>query len=291
MTIHRAKYKLDFLSNRDGRPTGLEFGFLKCCAALIREFKDETMILCWEGRDNFRKQIYPDYKANRRKKINESDNPLAKLDYNRINKFKEFLKHPFINAEAKHHEADDVIASLVDRYKGKEQIIIWSNDKDLLQLVDEGVTVIRSFQEVHNSYKWTPDKVEEKYYGLLPMEIPIFLAFTGDSSDNIPGVSRLRKPVLASAIINNRYSENLIQGIVNYELWNGPEVLRMESFIEEGNLQRNLDLIILRRPDVTIKEATNDKAAMKDWLTKMELRSLKLSKEVGVLEVTEDEEF
>lgn len=295
MTIHRAKYKLDFLQNESGQPTGLEYGFLKLCEALMREFNDNNMILCWEGKDNFRKQIYPKYKANRK----VSDNPLAKLDYKRIDKFKTFLRYPFNNAEAKGFEADDVIASLVDRYKNKEEIIIWSNDKDLLQLVQDGVTVWRSFQELHKSYKWTARTIEEKYNGLFPEELPIFFAFAGDKVDNIPGVSRIRKPVLASAIINARrlvdsssppfiYEGNLIRDILNYELWSGAELLRIEKFIEEGNLRRNIELIILRRPDVIIQEATNDEKAIKKWLTEMEFKSLKLSETVGVLD---DEEF
>lgn len=292
MTIHRAKYKLDFLQNMEGRPTGLEYGFLKCCEALMREFDDNDMILCWEGRDNFRKQIYPEYKANRKKRKSNmpdgGENPLAKLDYDRVNEFKEFLKHPFTNAEAKHHEADDVIATLVDRYKGKEPIIIWSNDKDLLQLVDENVTVVRSFQEVHNSYRWTPEIIAQKYDGLSPMEIPIFLAFIGDKVDNIPGIPRIRKQVLISAIIQNRYSSNFIQDIVNYELWSAPELFRIEEFVEAGHLQRNLNLIILRRPDLVVTEATNDEKAIREWLTMMSIKTLKLSEKVGVLD---DEEF
>lgn len=295
MTIHRAKYKLDFLQNESGQPTGLEYGFLKLCEALMREFDDTNMILCWEGKNNFRKVIYPEYKANRK----VSTNPLAKLDYDRVNRFKDFLRYPFINAEAEGFEADDVIASLVDSYKGKEEIIIWSNDKDLLQLVQDGVTVWRSFQELHKSYKWDAEAIEKKYDGLFPCELPIFFAFAGDKIDNIPGVPRIRKPILASAIINARrlvdsnskpfiYKGNLIQDILNYELWSGAELQRIEQFLEAGNLQRNIELIVLRRPEVVIQEATNNEEAIKEWLTKMEFKSLKMSEAVGMLD---DEEF
>jgi len=294
MTIHRAKYKLDFLQNEAGRKTGLEYGFLKCCEALEREFEGGDIVLCWEGRNNFRKQIYPDYKANR--KI--SANPLAKLDYKRIEEFKCFLKHPFINAEAEGFEADDVIASLVDHYKDDEEVIIYSNDKDMLQLIRKGVTVYKSFQELNKKYKWTRETVELKYYGLVPEELPIFFAFAGDKSDNIPGVPRIRKPILASAIISARrviepgsfvYAGNLIQDILSYELWSGAELQRIESFIEAGYYQRNIELILLRRPDVIIEEPTNDKEAMKKWLTELEFRSLKISEVVGVN--LDDEEF
>lgn len=292
LVLNRAKYKLDFLQNQSGRKTGMEYGFLKCCEALKRNFEGGDIVLCWEGRNNFRKQIYSDYKGNRK----PSTNPLAKLDYNRVNEFKVFLRHPFNNAEAKGFEADDIMASLADHYKEKEQVVIWSNDKDLLQLIKENIIVYRSFQEINKSYKWTAKTVEERYNGLFPEELPIFFAFAGNKINNIPGVSRIRKPVLASAIINARriadspfdYQGNLVQSILNYELWSGAELLRIEKFVEEGKLQRNIELVILRRPDVTIQEATNNEKAIKEWLTEMEFKSLKLSEAVGVLD---DEEF
>ena len=291
LIIHRAKYKLDFLQNEAGRKTGMEYGFLKLCEALQREFEDANIVLCWEGKNNFRKVIYPDYKGNRPPSS-------VKLEWNRVEELKNFLKHPFINAEAEGFEADDVIASLVDHYKVKEEVIIWSNDKDMLQLIRKGITVYKSFQELNKKYKWTPETVELKYYGLFPVELPIFFAFAGDKSDNIPGVPRIRKPVLASAIINARrsiksgsfvFEGNLISDILSYELWSGVELQRIESFIKAGYLQRNIELVILRRPDVIIEEPTNDKEAIKKWLTELELKSLKMSEAVGMN--LDDEEF
>lgn len=291
LIIHRAKYKLDFLQNEAGRKTGMEYGFLKLCEALQREFEGADIVLCWEGKNNFRKVIYPDYKGNRPPSS-------VRLEWDRVEELKNFLKHPFINAEAEGFEADDVIASLVDHYKAEEEVIIWSNDKDMLQLIRKGVTVYKSFQELNKKYKWDRETVELRYFGLFPEELPIFFTFAGDKSDNIPGVPRIRKPILASAIISARraiepgsfiYAGNLIQNILSYELWSGAELQRIESFIEAGYYQRNIELVILRRPDVIIEEPTNDKEAMKKWLTELELKSLKMSEAVGMN--LDDEEF
>jgi len=291
LIIHRAKYKLDFLQNEAGRKTGMEYGFLKLCEALQREFEGADIVLCWEGKNNFRKVIYPDYKGNRPPSS-------VRLEWDRVEELKNFLKHPFINAEAEGFEADDVIASLVDHYKAEEEVIIWSNDKDMLQLIRKGVTVYKSFQELNKKYKWTRETVELRYHGLFPEELPIFFAFAGDKSDNIPGVPRIRKPILASAIISARrvikpgsfiYAGNLIQNILSYELWSGAELQRIESFIEAGYYQRNIELVILRRPDAIIEEPTNDEEAMKKWLTELELKSLKMSEAVGMN--LDDEEF
>lgn len=291
LIIHRAKYKLDFLQNEAGRKTGMEYGFLKLCEALQREFEGADIVLCWEGKNNFRKVIYPDYKGNRPPSS-------VRLEWDRVEELKNFLKHPFINAEAEGFEADDVIASLVDHYKAEEEVIIWSNDKDMLQLIRKGVTVYKSFQELNKKYKWDRETVELRYFGLFPEELPIFFAFAGDKSDNIPGVSRIRKPILASAIISARrirksgsfiFAGNLIRDILSYELWSGAELQRIESFIKAGYYQRNIELVILRRPDAIIEEPTNDKEAMKKWLTELELKSLKMSEAVGMN--LDDEEF
>lgn len=291
LIIHRAKYKLDFLQNEAGRKTGMEYGFLKLCEALQREFEGGDIVLCWEGKNNFRKVIYPDYKGNRPPSS-------VRLEWDRVEELKNFLKHPFINAEAEGFEADDVIASLVDHYKAEEEVIIWSNDKDMLQLIRKGVTVYKSFQELNKKYKWNRETVELRYFGLFPEELPIFFAFAGDKSDNIPGVPRIRKPILASAIISARrikklgsfaFLGNLIQDILSYELWSGAELQRIESFIAAGYYQRNIELVILRRPDAIIEEPTNDKEAMKKWLTELELKSLKMSEAVGMN--LDDEEF
>jgi len=292
LIIHRAKYKLDFLENTAGRKTGMEYGFIKLCEALEREFAGGDIVLCWEGKNNFRKELYPDYKGNRK----PSTNPLAKLDWDRVADLKNFLRQPYINAEAEGYEADDTIASLVDHYKDQEEVIIWSNDKDLLQLVRKGVTVWRSFQELHKKYKWTPRTIEEKYDGLFPEELPIYFAFSGDKVDNIPGVPKIRKPVLINAIINARrlikpgsfiFKGCLIQDILNYELWSGPELLRLENFIEAGHYQRNVELVLLRRPDVIIQEPIKNEEIIREWLEELELRSLKMSEETGVLDNAE----
>ena len=291
LIIHRAKYKLDFLQNEAGRKTGMEYGFLKLCEALQREFEGADIVLCWEGKNNFRKVIYPDYKGNRPPSS-------VRLEWDRVEELKNFLKHPFINAEAEGFEADDVIASLVDHYKAEEEVIIWSNDKDMLQLIRKGVTVYKSFQELNKKYKWNKETVELRYHGLFPEELPIFFAFAGDKSDNIPGVPRIRKPILANAIVKARrvidpgsfvFAGNLIPDILSYELWSAVELQRIESFIEAGYLQRNIELVVLRRPDAIIEEPINDKEAMKKWLTELELKSLKMSEAVGMN--LDDEEF
>lgn len=281
LIINRAEYKLPFLKNRKDRPTGMEYGFLRLCEALERDLKDR-LVLCWEGGNNFRKRIYSEYKANRR--------PTGtRIGSSRIDEFKQFLRMVYANAVAPGFEADDVIASLVDKYKNKERIIIWSNDKDLLQLIQENVIVIKDYMELNRSYKWNTKTVQQKFNGLFPCELPIYYALSGDACDNIPGAPRIRKPTLQQAIVNARYAENVISAIVDFELWSAKELQSLEQFVAAGYFQRNLELIILRRPDVIIEESVYDKEKIKEWLIMMDFRSLRLSDNVGMID--EEAEF
>ena len=88
MQIYRANYKLSDLMTRDGKHTGMEFGFLKSLEALRRFFKDE-IIICWEGKNNFRFKIDSEYKANRRERRKKEAHQF--LTYDRINEFRKFL--------------------------------------------------------------------------------------------------------------------------------------------------------------------------------------------------------
>jgi len=275
LIVNRAKYKLPFLKTRKDQPTGMEYGFLRLCEALERDLRHK-LVLCWEGGNNFRKKIYPEYKANRK--------PGVKLEWSRLEEFKKFLNMLYISAYAPGFEADDAIASLVDKYKNNEQIIIWSNDKDFLQLIQKNVVVIKNYAELNRSYAWNAKTVEKKFNGLLPCELPIYYALHGDESDNIPGAPRIRSSFLQRAIVNARYAENLISAIIDFELWSAKEICSLEEFIGQGCFQRNMELTLLRRPDVIIKEPIYDEKKIKEWLTMMEFRTFRISEKVGMFD-------
>ena len=87
-------------------------------------------------------------------------------------------------------EADDVIATLVDagaQAKGWE-VVIYSADKDIMQLIGDGVTMIDALHQK----TYTREEVIKKM-GVPPEKIPDFLALVGDTSDNIPGIKRRRR--------------------------------------------------------------------------------------------------
>lgn len=287
MQLYRANYKLSDLVTRNGRPTGMEFGFLKSLEALTRYFKDE-IIICWEGRNNFRYKIDKEYKANRREKRNKDAHKFLTLD--RINSFKSLLSMVAENAVDDELEADDIMASLALKYAEKEKVIIYSGDKDMFQVLQKKPFPIfqcRTFQ--HRERLWTPVRVEKELYGLKPNQLSMYYAFIGDPVDNIKGANRVRKPLIAAAILDGYGPENLSV----FELFSSREIYELEEFYDTGQYAKNLKLVTLKIKDnIKVEERNWQPEKIAKWLDNMEFRTLKLCQKCGLEHtIREDEEF
>jgi DNA polymerase-1 len=170
-------YALSSLSH-DGRPTGAIFGTVNALLSYYKKYEPDYLIVTWTSRTNFRKDIYPEYKAKRKEKDNnyfEQRHIVEKL-----------LSAMGINqAEVPGFEADDIMAevALLGIEDGSDVLII-SGDKDLLQLVSYRVMVLR------NDKLYDSQTVFDEF-GCKPMDIPLWLAINGDKSDNIKGVPKI----------------------------------------------------------------------------------------------------
>ncbi len=167
------------LRNSKGENTSAVFGFANTLKKVLKEFKPEYGAVVFDAPGlTFRESIFAQYKAQRPKAPDElkASIPVVKSLVEALGL--KVLEVPGI-------EADDVIGSLAN--KGREEgfeVIIVSSDKDVLQLVGEGITVYDPYKEKCYRAK----DVQEKL-GVLPGKVPDFLALAGDAVDNIPGVS------------------------------------------------------------------------------------------------------
>jgi len=135
------------------------------------------VVICADGKNYWRRDVFPNYKQNR-KKIREKSNidwASFYVIFNRVKK--EIAELPFKFIEIEKLEADDVIAILAKRYSQLEDIMIISADKDLLQL---------QFDK-NNIKQFSPQQKKmvcknEKNYSLIEHII------RGDSSDGIPNI-------------------------------------------------------------------------------------------------------
>lgn len=176
--IFRAYHALPPLTTSKGQPTNAVLGFTRMVLKLMRERAPTHLVLCFD-RDSRkgRLAIDPQYKANR-------EAPPADLvsQFELIRKITEVLQVPI--AEVPGWEADDVIATLVDRAlaDGFHAEIITS-DKDFLQLLKPGVAI---FDPMKDKPITEADALER--FGVKASQMRDYQALVGDAVDNIPKV-------------------------------------------------------------------------------------------------------
>ena len=198
---YRAFYGIRELTTRDGRPVNAVYGFWRILTRVMRSFPSSYAVVTFDaGGETFRHRLYPEYKATRK----EMPDELA-MQFPLIQGLLEQLGIRIVSIEGV--EADDIMASLARR-AAKEglSVLIATSDKDLAQLVDEKVSLIRSTGRRPNGGQSSdgielldPAKVKEKY-GVPPEGIIDFLSLVGDTSDNIPGIPSIG-PKTASRLL------------------------------------------------------------------------------------------
>ena len=176
--IYRAYHAIRPLANSSGLPTHAVYGFTRILRRILREKEVDRMAVAWDTRGEvFRHRIYPRYKANRPPM---PDDLAVQIPY--IRQMVE--AYNLLSMEHEDLEADDLIASACRRMKAAGcRVVIVSGDKDLLQLVSDQVVLWDPMND-----RFMDEAAVREKYGLEPAALLDYLALTGDSADNIPGV-------------------------------------------------------------------------------------------------------
>jgi DNA polymerase-1 len=187
-------FKIGFHGVRDLYSNGDHLGgiyyFINILRRFLEEHNHDKVVVFWDSNSSIRKSIYPQYKANRRQDMNE-DKYQSYL--NQQERVKEYLEEIFVRqVEMINNEADDLIAYYC-KVATNEEIIIFSADKDLTQLITENISIYSpiSKQYFKNGDNIIINKVEIPHYNVLLCKI-----FTGDKSDNIDGIEGLGEKTL-----------------------------------------------------------------------------------------------
>ena len=175
--IFRAYYGLPPMHRSDGTPINAVFGFTNMLVKLIEDYREDKMIVVFDAaRENFRNKIFKDYKANRGE-TPEDLIPQFEIIRECVNAFN------IPQVEIDGFEADDIIATYCEQSQNKKiESIIVSSDKDLMQLVNEHVTMLDPMKNKKIGIEQVIDK-----FGLPPEKVIQIQALTGDKVDNIPG--------------------------------------------------------------------------------------------------------
>ena len=278
MLAHRAYHKMDFLENSKGEHTGMEFGFLRTMESLQRKFPDDKIIICFDTKRNFKREKSARYKANR----TGTDSSF----YKRMKVLQSFLLNFWDLAWQEGEEADDVMYSLAA--KADEVVYLYSNDNDLLQCVGDSIFVIKSHES--QLFVWDVDRVEEKFF-VPPKWVPMFRSFVGDASDNLDGVPRIQKRILADAILgavhNDITDTEIIAGYVsNYGAWSANMQIKIKQFIDSGDWTENYELMYLREVEYQYfsKDGLMDEDGVIELLKRWEIFSLDMCKDFKLIE-------
>lgn len=206
-------HKLPELRNKSGEPTGAIYGFFNTLLLLDNKFKPDEFLVCWDGgRAAWRKELYPEYKANRVR------GETANLFYPQLEVIRRICDL-LNNVNTLHvigYEADDLIAARVFALKESyNNIKIYSSDEDFVQLVDFGVSVI-------NPKNDEPNELLKKY-DCSARQYLYAKCMAGDSSDNIFGFRGVGIPTALKFIkkinpssIHGLSSENVFKKAAKY---------------------------------------------------------------------------
>jgi len=169
-----------------GNPTEIIFGFLRHVNELSRQFQTNQFVFCWDSHKSIRKEIYPEYKANRHLDKTQEDISGDKIAYAQFNELKDYVlpKMGFANVFYKdQYESDDIIASIVknNKIEGKRYVVV-SNDSDLYQLLDDC--------KMYNISKkcLTTKETFIREHGIGPERWHLVKAIAGCSTDNVFGI-------------------------------------------------------------------------------------------------------
>ncbi len=176
--IFRAFHALPPMTRPDGTPVNAVYGFTTMILKLIEDTDADHIAVVFDtARRTFRNDIYPDYKA-QRPPPPEALVPQFALVREAARAFN------VAQVEMEGYEADDLIATYACLAHDRgAKVTIVSSDKDLMQLVGDGITL---YDAMRNRVIG-PDEVREKF-GVGPERVIDVQALAGDSSDNVPGI-------------------------------------------------------------------------------------------------------
>jgi DNA polymerase-1 len=185
--LYRSFFAIRGLTNSKGEPTNAIYGFVKALRRMLSDLKPDYAAVVWDaGLPERRTQLQPEYKQQR----DEMPDDLE-VQQEPIQRIVPLLGVASVFLE--NHEADDLIASyVVEASRSGIESVIATNDKDILQMVGDGVWIYSTAKadvgEGNGGFKLLGiDDVRAKW-GVDPALIADVLALTGDSADNIPGV-------------------------------------------------------------------------------------------------------
>lgn len=263
--LYRAFFALPPLTNSRGEPTGAVYGVINMLRKLVQSYDGAHIAVVFDapGR-NFRDELFEHYKAHRPPMPDDLRSQIEPLHQAVRALGLPMLIEPGV-------EADDVIGTLAKQAVARGfRVLISTGDKDMAQLVCDGVTLENTMFDSRLDVEGVIAK-----FGVPPQRIVDYLALVGDTSDNIPGVPKVGPKTAAKWLAEYGSLDALIA-----------RAGEVGGKIGE-NLRASLELIPLSRELATIRcdiplplapesleRQPPDKAALRDLYARLEFKTL-----------------
>lgn len=239
--IFRAYYSVpDNLFNADGQPINALHGFAGFLASFLDEAKPEHLAVVFDESltTSFRNTIYPEYKANR-----ESPPVELKQQFRFCRTLVQSLGIADFSSDS--YEADDLIGTLAARMREQGYaVVILSADKDLAQLLEAPDLLWDYARHRRHFYDDIP-----AWLGVEAWQVADWLALTGDSVDNIPGVPGIGAKTAAALLAEFDSLDNIYQqldAVAGLKIRGAARVQRLlQEHREAAMLARQLTAIAL----------------------------------------------
>ena len=181
--IYRAFYAPMVRMNApSGIPTKVPFLFANIVRRLIKDYQPDYIAIVFDtSKPTFRDKLFESYKAQRPPMPDEMS---VQLPY--VRRLCEAMRLPILEFDG--YEADDVIGTMAKQaVKEKLDVLVISNDKDMMQLVNSGVRILRTGSGGAKADTIVDANKVEEILGVPPEKVIDLMALLGDTVDNIPG--------------------------------------------------------------------------------------------------------
>ncbi|WP_066257020.1 5'-3' exonuclease [Neobacillus drentensis] len=256
-----------FMINSNGTPTNGIHGFVKHLFTAVSSFKPSHLAVCWDmGSKTFRTELFSDYKGNR------GEAPIELIpQFDLVKEVVASFDIPNIGLAG--YEADDCIGTIANQSKDLAHVSILTGDQDMLQLLDDSISVILLKKGYGNYLVHTPETFFEDK-GITPRQMIDLKALMGDTSDNYPGVKGIGEKTALKLLQEFEHVEGIIS---NLDRLSKSNKTKIEQDLEMLHLSRLLAEI---KCDVPVSCALDDaslrieKEKAVNKLMELELRGL-----------------
>src|SRR3984885_3227979 len=269
---YRAFFALpESIATSTGMPTNAIFGFASMLVKILTDYGPKATVVVWDAGDTGRKQVYSEYKAQRRSRPD-----LLKEQWPYLEPLVDAFGYRNLRVEG--FEADDVIASIVEKARTADPPIptmVVTGDRDAYQLVDDGVVkIMTTSRGITDTRVYDRQGVIERS-GIPPELIPDFIGLKGDTSDNIPGVPGIGDKTAADLLQKFGTLEDVLGHIDDIS-----GAKRKQNLTEHADAARMSKQLATAKRDIDVEldlqefaAAAPDRSKLRDTFRRFELRA------------------